>query len=257
MKRWQFTLLLVGLAAVAAITAPLLRSVRLPAAADPPGVSSLGAPSVFVGSVAVRDVVVVLDASGSMSAASKMDDARRAVRALHEALLPDEDFAVVAFNDRAVPVVPPDVERSEVDALLESVLVYGGTNLYAGLELGAATLERMRSADEPGHLVVVSDGVANVGVVDDAALERLAGQLGRRGVTISTIGIAPGADAAALERLARASGGESAVVRDAARLLDVLPALHRGAEARVPPPSAQDHEMAAPTVEELTSGHVR
>ncbi|MEO0601139.1 MAG: vWA domain-containing protein [Myxococcota bacterium] len=253
MKRWQLTVFLGGLAVVTAFVAPLLTGfaegdvapvvkggeLRLDAGLDQESVLvgepreryvvvDVGARLTEPSARRSRDVVVLLDASGSMSVGSKMDHARRAVRALRDELRADEDFAVVAFNDAATTVVPPGASSAELDMLLEGILDYGGTNLYEGLTLASEHLETMRRPGERGHLVVVSDGVANVGIVDEAAFEAIAQRLASDGVEVSAIGIGSDVDPASLDRLTGASGGTSTVLADAADLVHELPAAHRG-----------------------------
>ncbi len=109
-----------------------------------------------------RDWVFVLDRSGSMG--GKIGTLVEGVRQALGKLDPGDRFQIVLFNNRAekltprpVPATPENVRR-ELDRL-ERVAADGGTNLYAGLELGLKALD----ADRTGALVLVTDGVANVG----------------------------------------------------------------------------------------------
>lgn len=216
MKRWSITLLLGGLALGAAWVAPFL----VGAPTGSPGPSAQTIPKADGTAVRPTDnVVVVLDVSGSMSLRSRMDHARDAMRALHRALHPNHDFALVVFNDEATLVIPADlVPGAAADALIDSIHDFGGTNLYGGLTLGARALERMRAPGEAGHLVVISDGVANVGAIEPATFERLARALHRDGVVVSAVGLGSDVDRTTLERLAHHTRGVTAMLDDAAGL---------------------------------------
>lgn len=111
------------------------------------------------------DWVFVLDVSGSMSGkiATLADGVVKAMGRMR----PEDRFRIVLFNNGAreltggyVPATAENVRRyaDKVSALQAG----GSTNLYAGLNLGLKSLE----ADRPTGIVLVTDGVANVGVTD-------------------------------------------------------------------------------------------
>lgn len=119
-----------------------------------------------------RDFVFVLDVSGSMR--DKIATLSRGViRALGE-LNPADRFRVVTFSDRARdlcggwrPATPEDVETAVRQ--LENLGVEGGTNLHAGLSLGLEDLD----ADRAASVILVTDGVANQGVIEPRAFHEL------------------------------------------------------------------------------------
>ncbi|MEN0063528.1 MAG: vWA domain-containing protein [Myxococcota bacterium] len=252
MKRWQLTLMLGGLAPIAAVFAPVLMGSMTVRPELPPAVAGelhlsagldrsatliggprerhlvvdIVAPAPSISKADTGDLVVVLDASGSMWAKSKMVHAKEAVRELWRASPSGTDLALVVFNDDAAVAVPPGVPISELEPLLNAVQEYGGTNLYAGLRVGRQVLSSMRTGNEPGQIVVVSDGQANVGVTDATAFDRLVETMAHDGVTVSAWGLGPDADVDGLARLAEVGGGDSGVLSDAQTLVDRLPAAH-------------------------------
>ncbi|MEJ2456281.1 MAG: VIT and VWA domain-containing protein, partial [Candidatus Thiodiazotropha sp.] len=109
-----------------------------------------------------KDWVFVLDISGSMQGkyATLTDGVERALKKMR----PEDRFRIVLFNERSqeltsgfVNATPEAVARyvREVSAISPS----HGTNLFAGLETGLKSLD----ADRTSALVLVTDGVANVG----------------------------------------------------------------------------------------------
>jgi Ca-activated chloride channel family protein len=112
-----------------------------------------------------RDWVFVLDYSGSMQ--GKYQSLVEGVRRGLVKLKPNDRFRIVLFNNQAQEVTNGYVavnDQNVADSVrrLESIQPGGGTNLYAGLELGYKGLD----SDRPSAVVLVTDGVANVGVTE-------------------------------------------------------------------------------------------
>ena len=164
-----------------------------------------------------RDVVIVLDRSGSMSG-WKMVAARRAAARMIDTLTSRDRFCVLAF-DNVVERVP---ERGLVDATdrarfraveaLAKVDARGGTELLQPLA-DAAQLLAGGSDDRTRVVVLVTDGqVGN----EDHILRELAPSL--KNVRVFTLGIDQAVNAAFLRRLAAAGGGLCELVESEDRL---------------------------------------
>lgn len=118
------------------------------------------------------DYVFVLDLSGSMQ--GKFSTLIEGVRQSISALRPQDRFRIVLFNNEAqewtrgrIHATPENV--SSVLAQLSRLQPNGGTDLYAGIELALSSLD----ADRATSVVLVTDAVANQGVVDPADFRRL------------------------------------------------------------------------------------
>ncbi len=142
------------------------------------------------------NVAVVLDRSGSMGAQSKMSYAKQAARELVEALDADDRFALVTFADHAEVVVPQGflveaLGRSEA-SLLRSIYAVqegGGTNLYSGLKEGFGQVRANLDDRSLNRVILLSDGNANVGIIDDDQLSELAGRWIDSGISVSAMGV--------------------------------------------------------------------
>lgn len=112
-----------------------------------------------------RDWVFVLDFSGSME--GKYHSLIEGVKLGLSKLNSKDRFRIVLFNNAAMEVtngyVPatPDQVQAYIQ-MLESRQPTGGTNLYAGLENGIRGLD----SDRPSAVILVTDGVANVGITE-------------------------------------------------------------------------------------------
>jgi Ca-activated chloride channel family protein len=111
------------------------------------------------------DYVFVLDISGSMQ--GKLATLQDAVVRSLQGMAPDDRFKVVVFSETARELnntfwnaTPERIATmaNQVDALV----VEGGTNLYAGLDLGLGGLDD----DRVTSVLLVTDAVTNQGLVD-------------------------------------------------------------------------------------------
>jgi Ca-activated chloride channel family protein len=150
-----------------------------------------------------RDWVFVLDMSGSMQGkyATLADGVQRALKQLRT----EDRFRIVLFNDGT-----RELTRGFVNATHDNVSHYGnavsgispggGTNLYRGLAEGLAALD----ADRSSGVVLVTDGVANVGEVEH---RRFIDLIASRDVRLFTMVMGNSANRPLLDAMTRESGG--------------------------------------------------
>jgi len=102
-------------------------------------------------------VGIIFDASGSMY--GKMDRSREAVLQFLRSSNPEDEFFLVAFNDRPKLLVDFTTSADEIQDEIARVRPDGGTALLDALYLG---LEQMKKArNERKTLLVISDGGDN------------------------------------------------------------------------------------------------
>ncbi len=139
------------------------------------------------------DFIVVLDRSGSMADAKKMDYAHRAIESLVNQLKPEDRFALVTFDDLAeTPIELGQVtaeNKEKVLSTLRSIDPRGSTNLGAGLQRGLDLINTAKYSGKAHRLLMVSDGLANVGITSTPELSKIAARAVSGEFTISTIGV--------------------------------------------------------------------
>jgi Mg-chelatase subunit ChlD len=178
-----------------------------------------------------RDVVLLLDRSGSMGG-WKMVAARRAAARIVDTLTAADRFAVLTFDHvverpETLPaglVAATDRHRYRAVEHLAKVDARGGTELLTPLTDGLKLLStRARDASERDRvLVLVTDGqVGN----EDEILARTAKSLG--GIRIHTVGIDQAVNAGFLGRLAAAGSGRCELVESEDRLDTAMDRIHR------------------------------
>jgi Ca-activated chloride channel family protein len=154
-------------------------------------------------------VSFVLDRSGSMGG-SKIALARQAVVQALRMLRASDRFSVVIYDhevDVLVPSTPasPEALRNAI-ALVERVQARGNTNLSAGWLIGCEEVARHLQQGQTARCILLSDGLANDGIVDRGELARHSEELRARGIATSTIGLGADFDERTLEGMSRAGG---------------------------------------------------
>jgi Ca-activated chloride channel family protein len=150
-----------------------------------------------------RDWVFVLDLSGSMRGKyqSLVEGVRKGLANLSER----DRFKIVLFNDRAKVLTSGYLQATTGNAQqildrLENTSPSGGTNLYAGLERGIKGLDSDRSS----AIILVTDGVANVGTTEKKAFLEL---LERYDVRLFSFVMGNSANRPLLEGMTKVSNG--------------------------------------------------
>jgi Ca-activated chloride channel family protein len=173
-----------------------------------------------------RDVVFVIDRSGSMGG-WKMVAARRAAARMIDTLTSRDRFCAIAFDNTAelVPastlVDATDRNRFRAVEALARVEARGGTEIAQPLRLALGLLTG-GTADRERVIMLVTDGqVGN----EDHILRELAPAL--RNIKMFTLGIDQAVNAAFLRRLAAAGGGLCELVESEDRLDAVMAKIHR------------------------------
>lgn len=156
-----------------------------------------------------KDIVFVLDTSGSMAEAGKMEKARAALLYGIRILRPQDRFNVVSFageerlmESRMITANEQGLKRGE--AFAQSLRPVGGTNINQAL---LAAMQQFESSSRPKILVFMTDGLPTVGetnatrIVDNARAARLPG------LRLFTFGVGYDVNTALLDKLAAENGG--------------------------------------------------
>jgi len=174
-----------------------------------------------------RDVVFVLDRSGSMDGV-KMASAARACALLLRTLGPRDRFAVQAF-DNASEWMPGDFIAADEGGIARGEKWLRGIAARGGTELDRAmgeALDRIRRRGEGAGRVAVVVLLTDGQVGDESSvLKRLQGELGE--ARVFTVGIDTAVNGEFLRRVAALGGGTSTLVEPGSRLEEALQAVGR------------------------------
>jgi Ca-activated chloride channel family protein len=118
------------------------------------------------------DYTFVLDVSGSMQ--TKLHTLGKGVAKALQSLKPDDRYRLVAFSNSAQDLtggfknaMPENIAAAV--KTVEELKVRGGTDLYSGVREGLKDLD----ADRATSIVLVTDGVANQGIVSPTEFHKL------------------------------------------------------------------------------------
>ncbi|HSV62726.1 MAG TPA: VWA domain-containing protein [Chthoniobacterales bacterium] len=165
---------------------------------------------------------VVLDRSGSMEGA-KLEKARQAAAMAVDKLNDDDIFSLVTYDDQTDLLIPPERvggrdHREEIKAKIHRIQAGGSTALHAGVTLGAKQVRRFFEKERVNRVILLSDGIANVGPSSTSDLARLGHELRGDGISVSTIGLGDDYNEDLMTALAEASNANYYYVKDAEKL---------------------------------------
>lgn len=152
----------------------------------------------------------VIDVSGSMDREDRLELVKDTLDVLLGELREDDRVAIVVYSDASRVVLEP-TPASDLDTIQSAIRALrpeGSTNVEDGLRLAYDLAAENKRDDENTRVIVLSDGVANVGQTGpDAILERIAAGVDD-GITLSTIGFGMGNfNDVLMERLANDGDG--------------------------------------------------
>ena len=171
----------------------------------------LVAPNVEAQEVVAKDVILVLDTSGSMEGA-KMKQAKDAAEYIVTHLNPEDRFNIIAFSTgvrRFAPDLLESVESGNYDTFIRSLEAVGGTNISGALLEAAGQVE----GERPTTIIFVTDGLATEGITDTGLLlDAVADVLPNNG-RIFAFGVGNDVDPNLLDSLAQNHRGTTTYVR--------------------------------------------
>jgi Ca-activated chloride channel family protein len=158
---------------------------------------------------AAKDVVFVLDTSGSMAEAGKMEKARAALLFGVRSLRNEDRFNVINFAGEehlmAAGLVAADASgKARGEEFIKALRPVGGTNINGAL---VAAMGQFGQSERPRLLVFLTDGLPTVGetkierIVENARTARVPG------VRLFTFGVGYDVNTALLDKLAAENGG--------------------------------------------------
>lgn len=168
------------------------------------------------------NLALVIDRSGSM-AGEKLSYARKAARSLAAELTARDRLAIVTFDDEVQIVVPSGPVDSALPFLQAINTIEAGstTALFDGWLAGALQVAEHLDAAALNRVLLLSDGQANEGLTDAAAIAEKVAGLNQRGISTSAFGLGAGFDEDLMGAIAAAGDGTLAQIESPAQLADL------------------------------------
>jgi Ca-activated chloride channel family protein len=175
--------------------------------------------------IPAKNLVFLIDTSGSMYSADKLPLLQESFRQLVPQLRAQDRVAIVVYAGSAGLVLPPTPgdRHGEILAALDQLRAGGSTNGGAGIELAYAMAKQSFVANGVNRILLATDGDFNVGTVDQRALETRVERGRKDGIALSTLGFGQGNYNEALaEKLADIGNGNYAYIDQLSEARKVL-----------------------------------
>lgn len=158
-----------------------------------------------------KDVVFVVDTSGSMAEEGKMEKARAALLYGVRILRPQDRFNIISFAGEehlmeAGLIAADDSGRARGEAFVKRLKPVGGTNINQSL---LASLRQFSETDRerPKMLVFMTDGLPTVDETNVTRILDNVRKASKPGVRLFTFGVGYDVNTALLDKLAAENGG--------------------------------------------------
>lgn len=167
---------------------------------------------------------LVLDRSGSMEG-EKLKYAKEACKFLIDNLEKDDIISLVIYDDD-VEVLSASSKVQDKQALkdkIDRIREDGSTNLSGGMLEGYNQVKSTYDPKRVNRVLLLSDGLANQGITDQAELQKIAQQKNREeGITLSTFGIGADFNEILMTNLAEYGSGNYYFIESAEKIPEIF-----------------------------------
>lgn len=172
------------------------------------------------------NLAIVLDRSGSMEGA-KIEKARQAAAMAVDKLADDDFFSLVTYDSETNLLIEPQRvgnrdNREDLKQRIHRIQPGGSTALHAGVVLGAKQVRQKFVKERVNRVILMSDGIANVGPSRTSDLASLGRELRSDGISVSTVGLGDDYNEDLMTALAESSNANYYYVKDAEKLPSVF-----------------------------------
>ncbi len=162
-----------------------------------------------------RNLVFLLDVSGSMQDANKLGLVKKSLRLLVNQLSIQDRVAIVVYAGASGLVLPSTSgnQRREIIQALEQLEAGGSTNGGAGIELAYAIAQQNYLQNGVNRVILATDGDFNVGPSSTEDLKQLIREKKRSGIALSVLGFGMGNyNDQMLEQITNAGDGNASYI---------------------------------------------
>jgi len=165
--------------------------------------------------VPARNLVFLLDVSGSMLSPDKLPLVKRGLAMLADGLRAQDSIAIVVYAGNSGLVLPATSgrERGKILKALEALEAGGSTNGGAGIQLAYSVAQQQFKNGGINRVILATDGDFNVGTTSEGELTRLIEDKRKTGVFLTVLGFGTGnTKDATMEMLADKGNGNYAYI---------------------------------------------
>ncbi|MBE0685751.1 MAG: VWA domain-containing protein [Anaerolineaceae bacterium] len=171
------------------------------------------------------NLALVIDRSGSMSG-EKLEYVKQAAAFVVDRLEENDRCALVAYDDQvqllSSSIKMTGANRNEMKHLIQDIRISGTTNLSGGWLQGCHEVAEAAEEKTINRTLLLTDGLANVGITDLEELAMHARELASRGVTTSTFGVGLGFNEHLLEAMSNQGRGNFYFIETPMQIPDIF-----------------------------------
>jgi len=156
------------------------------------------------------NLAIVLDRSGSMNG-QKLEKAKKAAIEALRRLGKQDIFSVIIYDHNVETIVPaqPAHNTEWIEAKIRQIQAGGNTALFGGVSQGASEIRKNIGGEYVHRIILLSDGIANVGPSTPEDLGRLGAALIKEAISVTTVGVGTDYNEDLMARLSQNSDGNS------------------------------------------------
>ena len=141
-----------------------------------------------------HNLVFLIDTSGSMDSADRLDLVKRAFLLLLDELRPEDTVSIVAYasQDRVVAEGVPASEKTRIMEAITELEAHGATNGSAGITRAYEIAEKYFVQGGVNRILLATDGDLNVGVTSEGDLVKLVEEKRKSGISLTCMGFGMG-----------------------------------------------------------------
>lgn len=169
------------------------------------------------------NVALVLDKSGSMNGQKIAEAKEAAIQAVKR--LDANDIVSVVVYDSTVEVLVPATKLTDREAVCKKIAQVqpgGRTALFAGVSKAAAELRKFLDRERVNRIILLSDGMANIGPSAPSELGSLGASLKKESISVTAMGLGLGYSEDLMVKLASNSGGNHVFIEDETQIAGIF-----------------------------------
>ena len=171
------------------------------------------------------NLALVIDRSGSMLG-EKIASVKKAVSYVLNILSDQDSVAIYSFDDRIDCLTPlasvTSENRRKFKSAVNALLAGGTTDLFSGWVAGAQELKDLPSHSTLNRVLLLTDGGANVGIVQIPEISAKCAEYFELGVSTSTFGVGDGFNEDLLSKMSSTGGGNFHYIAEPAAISKVF-----------------------------------
>ncbi|MFZ5825004.1 MAG: YfbK domain-containing protein [Bacillota bacterium] len=157
----------------------------------------------------------VIDVSGSMNMENRLGLVKRSLHLLLDQLESDDQVGIVIYASQADALLEPTSDKEKIRRAIDRLQPGGSTYAEEGIRLGYEMAWRNFQKGAINRVLLLSDGVANVGRTGPEEILRQVEDYREKGIYLTTVGFGMGNyNDVLMEQLANKGDGQYAYVDD-------------------------------------------